>query len=190
MLRQMLTGNLGGSCCNDGVMTIASKSSGQGGIAGGGSGGGSCCCAVALHFAFAPLKSSIASKKAWHRMQSSRGGSPCTGHEAGRVGQAATEGTSSGAVGGGRSGGSCSCDGAVDINRTSSGASRRRRFKKPHGWDCESCLFMDRNTGAGVKVLGTWAGVFVFVVDSDLCEKSVVVTSVFGKCGKSHVSKK
>ena len=132
MLRQTLTGNLGGFGCNDRVMTIASKSSGHGGMAGGGSGGGSCCCAVALHFAFAPLKSSIASKKAWHRMQSSRGGSPCTGHEAGRVGKAATEGTSFGAIGRGRSGCSCSCDGADDITmarlpaRHVGGASRNR----------------------------------------------------------------
>ena len=54
-----------------------------------------------------------------------------------------------GGVAGGGSGGAVSVSRAeVDV-AAKVGVSARRRFKKPHGCDCESRMFMDTNVGCG-----------------------------------------
>ena len=69
-------------------------------------------------------------------------------------------------------------------------SSRRRRFKKPHGCDCESRMFMDTNLGCGDETLDAGAGVDIFAVEAGWRQKVEAVMVVFGRCGANHACKK
>ena len=68
-------------------------------------------------------------------------------------------------------------------------SSRRRRFKKPHGCDCESRMFMDRNLSWADETFNAGAGVEILAVEAGWRQKVDAVIVVFGRCGANHACK-
>ena len=102
-----------------------------------------------------------------------------------------------GAAGGGNGGASAGMDveATVDVaagvvsSASPVSPSRRRRFKKPHGCDCESRMFMDTNLGCGGESLDAGARVDIFAVEAGWRQKVDAVMVDFGRCGANHACK-
>ena len=103
-----------------------------------------------------------------------------------------------GAAGGGNGGASAGMDEEVAVDAAAGivssaspvFSSRRRRFKKPHGCDCERRMFMDTKFGGGEETLDADAGVVIFAVEAGWRQKVEAVMVVFGRCGANHACKK
>ena len=94
-----------------------------------------------------------------------------------------------GGVAGGGSGGAVSVSRAeVDV-AAGVGSSARRRFKKPHGCDCESRMFMDTNVGWGFDGLDSLFGFDSFFVKIGRRQRVSAVADASGRCGDSHACK-